>query len=174
MPASSSSEPMEITIRKGSQGELEDFLAFTHVVQEAMEETAWFALDPDEELRELTAAGDMEFWLAEAGEGLAAVFSIIRPGLRDWNLGREIGLSGDELERVIHMDTAAVHPDFRGRGLQRRLMAAAETALPGRILLCTIHPDNRFSLNNALRLGYRIEKRIGRYGSVRFVLRKDI
>lgn len=164
---------MDMTIRKGALSDLEDFLAFTHAVQEAMADTAWFALDPDEEMRELTQAGDMEFWLAERGGRLAAVFSIIRPGLRDFNLGHEIGLGEAELLQVIHMDTAAVHPDFRGLGLQRRLMAEAEQVLQGRILLCTIHPDNRYSLENALRLGYRIEKRIDRYNSVRYVLRKD-
>ena len=165
---------MEILIRKGSLSDLERFLKFTHDVRDAMPETAWFALDPDEEMRELTAAGDMEFWMAELGSRLAAVFSIIRPGLRDFNLGYELGLTESELLRVTHMDTAAVHPDFRGRGLQRRMMAQAERELTGRILLCTIHPDNRYSLENALKLGYRIEKRIERYDSVRYVLRKDL
>lgn len=165
---------MEITIRKGSAADLESFLAFTHGVREAMTETAWFALDPDGELRELVAAGEMEFWLAEAGDRLAAVFSMIRPGLRDFNLGYDIGLDEVQLCRVTHMDTAAVHPDFRGRGLQRRMMAEAEKTLTGRILLCTIHPENRYSLENALHLGYRIEKRIERYDSVRYVLRKDV
>ena len=164
---------MEITIRKGSLADLEAFLAFTHLVQNAMEDREWFALDPDEELRELTAAGDMEFWMAEEGSRLAAVFSVIRPGLRDWNLGCEIGLEEEALRRVVHMDTAAVHPDYRGHGLQKRMMILAEEELSGHILLCTIHPDNRFSLRNALKLGYRIEKQIGRYGSVRNVLRKD-
>ena len=164
---------MDILIRKGKIADLDRFLEFTHEVRAAMPDTAWFALDPDEEMRELTEAGDMEFWLAECGDRLAAVFSNIRPGLRDFNLGCEIGLEEAQLTRVTHMDTAAVHPDFRGRGLQRRMMAEAEQGLAGRILLCTIHPDNRYSLENALRLGYRIEKRIGRYGSVRYVLRKD-
>lgn len=164
---------MDFTIRKGSIADLEAFMSFTHAVRDAMEQPAWFALDPDEEMRTLTKAGDMDFWLAEAEDRLAAVFSIIRPGLRDFNLGHEIGLEAKELLRVTHMDTAAVHPDFRGQGLQRRLMAEAEKELAGRILLCTIHPDNRYSLQNALKLGYRIEKRIERYGSVRYVLRKD-
>lgn len=165
---------MDITVRKGAAEDLEAFLAFIHEVQEAMADTAWFALDPDEELWALTKAGEMEFWMAECGGRLAAVFSIVRPGLRDFNLGHEIGLHEEELLRVTHMDTAAVHPDFRGFGLQRRMMAEAEQVLQGRILLCTIHPENCYSLQNALKLGYRIEKRVGRYGSVRYVLRKDL
>ena len=174
MPVSSRSDAMDITIRKGSQADLEAFLAFTHAVQDAMPQQEWFALDPDEELRDLTADGDMEFWLAEENGRLAAVFSVIRPGMRQWNLGHEIGLAEAELLRVTHMDTAAVHPDHRGRGLQRRMMARAEEELWGRILLCTIHPDNRFSLDNALKLGYRIERKVERYGSVRYILRKDV
>lgn len=165
---------MDITIRKGTPSDLESFLAFTHAVRDAMADKAWFALDPDGELRELTADGSMEFWMAEAHGRLAAVFSIIRPALRAFNLGYEIGLEAPDLLRVVHMDTAAVHPDFRGRGLQRNMMAHAEEALRGHILLCTIHPDNRYSLRNALALGYRVEKRVGRYGSVREILRKDM
>ena len=71
------------------------------------------------------------------------------------------------------MDTAAVHPDFRGRGLQRRLIQEAEQVLEGRILMCTIHPDNQYSLKNALSLGYTIQKTVARYGSIRYILRKD-
>ena len=163
---------MDITIRKATPADLEAFLAFTHAVRDAMDSTAWFALDPDEELRELTAEGDMEFWMAEAGGRLAAVFSIIRPGLRDFNLGYDLGLTETELLRVTHMDTAAVHPDFRGMGLQKRMMTEAEAHLEGRILLCTIHPDNRYSLRNAQSLGYRVEKQVNKYGSIRCILRK--
>ena len=164
---------MDITIRKGTPADLEAFLSFTHTVRDAMDNTAWFALDPDDELRALTADGSMEFWMAESGGRLAAVFSIIRPGLRDFNLGYDLELEQEDLLRVTHMDTAAVHPDFRGRGLQKRMMAEAEDQLAGRILLCTIHPDNRYSLGNARALGYRIEKQVQKYGSIRCILRKD-
>lgn len=164
---------MDITIRKGRPADLEAFLAFTRAVRDAMDNTEWFALDPDDELRALTADGSMEFWMAESGGRLAAVFSIIRPGLRDFNLGYDLGFGEEDLLRVTHMDTAAVHPDFRGQGLQKRMMAQAEDSLSGRILLCTIHPDNRYSLGNARALGYRVEKQVQKYGSIRFILRKD-
>ena len=164
---------MEITIRKGNLSDLEDFMAFTHQVQDAMPRKDWFAVDPDEETRALAEAGDLEFWMAESQGCLAGVFSIVHPRLRVCNLGWETGMAESELLSVTHMDTAAVHPDFRGQGLQRRLMEAAEQMLAGRILMCTIHPENRYSLHNALSLGYRIEKKAARYGSIRYILRKD-
>ena len=164
---------MEIQIRKGSLSELEDFIRLTHDIQDAMTQTEWFAIDPDEETRELAHAGDLRFWVAETEGRMAGVFSIIRPGLREFNLGYELGLTEEELERVIHMDTAAVHPDFRGHGLQRRLISAVEPELQGKILLCTIHPDNIFSLQNMQKLGYTIEKKVARYGSIRYILRKN-
>lgn len=45
------------------------------------------------------------------------------------------------------MDTVAVHPNFRGYGLQRLLISQAEEALSKtqyRYLLCTVHPENSF------------------------------
>ena len=164
---------MDIQIRKGDLAQLEDFIRLTHDIQDAMAQTEWFAIDPDEETRELAHAGDLCFWVAEAEGRMAGVFSIIRPGLRDFNLGYELELTEAELERVIHMDTAAVHPDFRGHGLQRRLIEAAELELRGKILLCTIHPDNVYSLQNMQKLGYSIEKKVARYGSIRYILRKN-
>ena len=164
---------MEITIRKGNLSELEDFMAFTHDIQDVMAQKDWFAVDPDEETRELAEAGDLEFWMAESQGRLAGVFSIVHPRLREYNLGRETGLTDPELLQVTHMDTAAVHPDFRGQGLQRRLIQAGERELQGRILMCTIHPDNQYSLKNALKLGYQIQKKVARYGSIRYILQKN-
>ena len=165
---------MEITIRKGSLSDLEGFIQLTHEVQNGMERKDWFAIDPDEETRELAEAGNLEFWLAEVAGRLAGGFSIVHPRLRSFNLGYELGLPEAELLRVIHMDTAAVHPDFRGRGLQKRLTQRVEDALGHGILLCTIHPENRYSLQNAMTVGYQIQKQVSRYGSIRYILRKDI
>ena len=164
---------MEITIRKGCLSDLERYMAFTHDIQDTMPQQDWFAVDPDEETRELAEAGDLEFWLAECQGRLAGVFSVVHPRLRECNLGWELGLTEPELRRVTHMDTAAVHPDCRGQGLQRRLLQEGEKVLKDRILLCTIHPDNQYSLKNALKLGYTIEKQVARYGSVRYILRKN-
>lgn len=165
---------MDIQIRKGTLSDVDGYIRLLHDVKNAMESVEWFYVDPDEKTWELARNGSLKFWLAEENDRIAGAFSIIDPGMDAFNLGRDLDLEDALLEKVIHMDTAAVHPDYRGLGLQRRLMQTAERELAGHILLCTVHPDNRYSLQNVLKQGYTIEKRMEKYGSVRYILRKDL
>ena len=165
---------MELQIRKIGIEELNRYLEFLHTVKNMMTQDDWFFLDPDEEVRQMMEQNRVGIWMAEDEDRIAAVFCIVYPGMDAFNLGYDLDFSEEDLKRVVHMDTAAVHPDYRGRGLQKRMMSLAEQELEGKILLCTIHPDNCFSLNNALKIGYRIEKKTARYGSVRYILRKNL
>lgn len=168
---------MNIEIRKGDRNDTENFIKLLYDVQAAMPHKEWFYLDPPEEIREMMADGTMRLWVAMDGERLAGAFDILIPGLDEYNYGYDLGFGEEELLRVINMDTAAVHPDYRGQGLQKRLMQAAEKEIcrmGQRILLCTVHPDNQFSLQNVLKQGYAVQKREEKYGSIRYVLRKDL
>ncbi len=168
---------MEIQIVKGTLDDLEDFIAFLWEIREGMGNPDWFYVDPPQVLREQMDSGVMEMWLAKDGDRIAGVFDLLIPGLCSYNYGYELGFSKENLLKVVNMDSAAVHPDYRGLGIQRKLLQAAENWLDrekGRILLCTIHPDNRYSLNNALKEGYTVVKQGAFYGSVRCLLRKDI
>lgn len=168
---------MEITIRKGTLADTERFITFLDSVRASMEHKEWFYLDPPEVVRGMMEAGIMELWLAMDGEKIAGVLDILHPGLEEFNYGYDLDFSQEKLMQVVNMDSAAVHPDYRGQGLQRRLLETAEKELRGmgeRFLLCTIHPENRFSLNNALKQGYDIQKTLSKYGSVRHVLCKKI
>ena len=165
---------MEIRIRKIGMDELDKYLEFSHIVKDMMTQDDWFFLDPDEEVREMMEQDRVGIWLAEDGDRIAAAFCIVYPGMDTFNIGYDLGFTEEELKRVVHMDTAAVHPDYRGRGLQNRMMLHAEQELGDRILLCTIHPDNCYSLNNVLKLDYTIEKKTERYDSVRYILRKNL
>lgn len=155
----------------------EAFIQLIFRVRESMDNQDWFYLDTPEETREMMDTGVMSLWIAEMGGELAGALSILRPGLAEFNYGYDLGFSREELLQVVNMDTAAVSPQYRGNGIQRKLMETAEMELRregSHILLCTIHPDNRFSLQNAQSQGYAIVKRLEKYGSVRYILRKDI
>ncbi len=166
-----------MVIRKATLEDTEDFLRLVRLVRQGMENRDWFYLDPPEDVRAMMADGSMAFWAAMEEDTMAGVFSILMPGLETYNYGRELNFSQEALLRVVHMDTAAVHPDYRGLGLQRRLMEEAEryaATLGNRILLTTVHPENRYSLENILSLGYTLVRELPMYGSRRYLLRKDL
>lgn len=167
---------MPIEIRKGTLADTEAHITLLREVRGAMTNKEWFYLDDPEEVRQMMADGTMELWVAMDGDRLAGSFDILIPGLQEFNYGYDLGFTEEELLQVINMDTAAVHPDYRGLGLQRRLIETAEAEIAKRgprILMCTVHPENRFSLNNMLKLGYTVQKELPKYGSKRYILRKD-
>jgi len=168
---------MDIQFRKGTLEDTERYIRFLEDIKSGMQEPSWFYLDPPETVREMMTTGIMELWVAMDGDCLAAAFNILHPGMNSCNYGYDLGFSEEELLQVFHMDTAAVHEDYRGMGLQRKMASTAEKELSGkgrRILLCTVHPENRYSLNNMLNQEYKIQKRVDKYGSERYILRKDI
>ena len=168
---------MDLLIRKGNQSDIEAFISLLQEVRDAMEHKEWFYLDSPEDVRSMMKKGIMDLWVAMAGDKMVAGFDFLRPGKRCFNYGYDLALSEEDLSLVINMDSAAVHPEYRGQGLQQKLIRCAEDQIRcegRRILLCTVHPDNRVSLEIVLRQGYAIQKKIAKYGSVRYILRKDI
>jgi len=91
----------------------------------------------------------------EIDSQLIAFSTILFPSAND-NLGNDVGFSDEDLEKVCHKELTLVHPDFRGQGLQRKmfiiLQAKAKDAGYG-ILMCTVAPENPYSLNNNLKNG---------------------
>ena len=164
-------------IRKGTREDLEGVIQLLQQVRENMERKDWFYLDPPEEVRELMEEGRMELWVAMDGSRMAGALSVVYPGLGAHNYGYDLDMEADALMKVVCMESAAVHPDYRGMGIQKLLLERAEAQLTGngeRYLMGTIHPENVFSLNNALKQGDQICRTIEKYGSVRHLVCKKI
>ncbi|MDD4652976.1 MAG: hypothetical protein PHQ34_12190 [Methanothrix sp.] len=112
------------------------------------------------------------------GDQLIA-FSILRfPGLSSENLGRDIYLQEEELGGVAHLQAAAVHPAYRGHGLQRNLILAHLGVIEEMgydHACCTVSPKNPVSLGNYLSCGLAIEGLCPKkHGWWRFILHKKI
>jgi hypothetical protein len=106
-------------------------------------------------------------------------YSIIRiPGLSHDNLGRDINLPKEELIKVAHLQAAAVHPDYRGNALQRKLTIAhlaVIEAMGYEHVCCTVSPKNPVSLANYLSCGLVIAGlRPKMQGWWRYILHKNI
>ena len=166
-----------IIIRKGTMEDTESFIELLSYVRQNMEHKEWLYLDSPDEVREMMRNGTMSLWVAVDGKRIVGAFDTLNPKLAPFNYGYLIGLTDIDLMRVVNMDTAVVHPDYRGHGLQKRMMQQAEKELAEsgkHILLCTVHPHNRYSLNNLLSQGYSICKTVALYGSERHLMRKNL
>ncbi|MDD2973246.1 MAG: GNAT family N-acetyltransferase [Lachnospiraceae bacterium] len=159
---------------------VQDIDAIDHLMQEVyaqMEQKDLFVPDDRSFIaRHIEQEG---FTLIAKSQGVIKAFLIIRlPEDGTDNLGRHLHLSREELQKVAHMESAVVHPSCRGQHLQQQLLDLAEQELRKRgyqYLMCTISPDNTYSLNNAGRQGYEIMDTLPKYGGkLRSVLCKSL
>lgn len=111
-----------------------------------------------------------------AEEDAPAGMVLVRfPDLAEDHLGWALGWTPERLVRACHLESIAVHPRYRGRGLQRLLLQAAEEALSAEYadLLATVAPENIASLRNFRRMGYEVTAEVRKYGGYdRYILLK--
>jgi ribosomal protein S18 acetylase RimI-like enzyme len=115
---------------------------------------------------------------AVVDESLVAYSLISVPGKGEENLGRDICIPEEELERVAHLQAAAVHPAYRGNGLQR-IMGAAHLKVIEEMgfehVLCTVSPKNPISLRNLLSNGFVIKGLKPKFGGAwRYIMYKNL
>ena len=81
-------------------------------------------------------------------------------GETEENIGLDIGLTGSDLNKVANIKLIIVLPEYRGNGLQRRLMTFLEGIAKrnGKEIVCgTVSPENLHSCNNFTALSYNLE-----------------
>ena len=169
-----------INIEKMTVADAPEVMDLIKTVHDNMEHQEWYAID------------DLEFYahFLEEGKGigykavddekqaLAGIFIALIPDKKELNLGYDAGLSEEDCNKTAVMDTAAVLPAYRGQKLQYRLMQAAEKDLRKlgfKYLTGTIHPDNQYSLHNAVIQGYKVVNTKEKYGGfLRHIVLKDL
>jgi ribosomal protein S18 acetylase RimI-like enzyme len=156
---------------------MQDLASLQSLVAENLPEPEIFRLHDDEDFRDVFQSEHSVIGVTTS-EGLAA-YSIIRiPGLAKDNLGRDINLTKGEQMKVAHLQATAVHPQFRGNGLQRRMAGAHLNVLENmgyRHVCCTISPRNPISLANILSCGFVIKSLVPKFGGWwRYIMYKDI
>lgn len=145
-------------IRVGRE-RLQEAVKIVEEVNEQMRQKSWFVAESYEEFDRWMKEEKGILYLAEDEQTseVGGIFFVILPGMDEENLGHDIDMQGEELMRCAMMDTVAVLPEFRGNHLQHDLMQMAEHDLIKmgyHYLLCTVHPENRFSRENVRSQGY--------------------
>lgn len=171
---------MEFSIERAAAHEFQTLADVIDAVWNQIENKDWFVADNSENIHDLLQEENGIGYKAigkESGK-IAGVFVVTFPGRQEENLGWDIGLPEEELVKVAHMESVAILPEYRGNGLQYTLMQTAEKELRQRgyrYLLCTIHPENTFSKDNAIRQGYEVVMTKEKYGGfMRDILLKKI
>lgn len=181
---------MEVKIVRATQSDVSELTRMMEEVAESMENPAWFMRDDGTYIKEHIGSNPV----SEADKGFvlkamvrepygewkpAGFFMADFPGITEQNLGNHINLSPEKLAVVAHMDSVVVLSQYRGRGLQYKLIREAEKLIESeteyRILMATVHPDNRYSLRNVMAHGYEVVAETLKYGGYpRFILKKEI
>ena len=111
-------------------------------------------------------------------EEIVAGFLFRFPGAAEDNLGRDILLSEEELEKVVHMESVVVLPEYRGNHLQEKMLRYAETLIDKtkyKYLLATVSPDNSASCRSFENYGYQVAITKEKYGGlIRRIYKKSV
>ena len=173
----------EIEIRRAEETDIEGIVRLIEEASEGLEHKEWFVPDDEGFIRQHIISGSGSFILAadcrekDGDRKELAGYLIVRcPQNDEDNLGRflqnqERAPDDRMMNRVFHMESAAVSGKYTGRHIQYRLMEAAEKELKktvgSPVWLCgTVHPDNKKSLHTFLKLGYEIDATVKKYGGL--------
>jgi ribosomal protein S18 acetylase RimI-like enzyme len=111
-------------------------------------------------------------------DGLIAYNVLYFPGMDGDNFGTDIGLPNDELNKVVHLETVAVHPSFRGNSLQRRMEGVHLRTIQEmgyEHVCCMVSPKNRPSIQNILSNGLVIKALKIKFGwRLRYIMHKNL
>lgn len=166
----------EISLRKAQPADLDGIMRVMNEAK-ASAEPGWFVSDDDEYVKEHMEKRGFIIAAEDGKAGIVGFMMIDFPGICEKNLGVYLNLGEQILNQVVHMDSAAVLPAYRGRHLQERMLEMAERSLDQmpqyKYRMCTVHPDNRYSLANLQKLGYTVLTTVYKYnGLLRHVMYK--
>jgi len=111
-------------------------------------------------------------------EGLIAYSVLYFPGENEDNFGRDIRLHADDLHKVAHLATVAVHPEYRGNSLQKMMYSISldvSRDLGYQHACCMVSPKNYVSLQNIFSHGFLIKALKMKFDSrLRYIMHRHL
>ncbi|HZX45792.1 MAG TPA: hypothetical protein VFF83_00795 [Clostridia bacterium] len=178
-------EKDQYVMRLISTEELGDIVALEKYVYDLLPNKQVLCMDSYEEMLDDIKRGAKVIGVFNKAKDLIAYRYIGFPGNNPKNLGNDINLPEQELPKVAHLETTVVHPDYRGNSLQSLTLQKAIPMVQDlgySHLLCTVSPQNIYSLYNIMKNGLRVKALKKKYGKSedgsdglwRFILHRNL
>jgi len=155
-------------MRLSTTDELRAAVALQKYVYDRLPNKQVLYMDSYEEMLEDMKNGAKLIGVYNKSGELIAYRYIGFPGLSEKNLGNDINMPGKDLAKVAHLETTVVHPEYRGNSLQSLTLQQAIPMVKKfgySHLLCTVSPQNFYSLYNIIKNGLRVKALKKKYGT---------
>lgn len=164
----------ELIIKECTLEDLDSIMELQERICAGMNEPDWFVATSREENIIFLTSPNTIIGVFD-GDKIIAFGSLVFPGMDSSNLGWDLEWPEEKALHCATLDTIVVDSDYRGLGLQRKLIQLcveyARKIMPECIVLTTICPDNIYSLRNGLAEGFEILMRKIKYTGVdRYIL----
>jgi GNAT superfamily N-acetyltransferase len=151
-----------------NEKELEEVVALQGLVYSKLPNKQVLYIDSYDEMMMDMSLGAKILGVFNQSQELIAYRYVGFPGYDNKNLGYDVKLPKKELDKVVHLETTVVHPDYRGNGLQSLTLQEIIPVVKEmgyKHLLCTVSPQNYFSLFNIMKSGLKIKALKKKYGT---------
>jgi ribosomal protein S18 acetylase RimI-like enzyme len=158
------------------RADVPSMLALQEIVEQNLPQIEIYRIDPPEYIYNHFSGNQNVIGALVDGE-LVAYHVVSFPGINKDNFGWDIGLTNEQMLKVAHFETTAVHPEHRSRHLARKMADIHFELLQNsgyEHVLCTVSPINYPSLCNVFRRGFLIKGLSEKYYGLRYVMYKGL
>lgn len=134
---------------------------------QALEHKDYFFFDDLDYVKDILSGHGFGIVACDADNHIIGNLLVKYPRLTEENLGHDVLLPTEELNKVLHMDSATVLPEHRGHGLEAKMISYAETLVDTSkycYSFATVAPENLASLKSLERNGYEVMVTKEKYG----------
>lgn len=167
----------EIIIRKAELDDVEEIYNLLVGVHEKIENKSWYTYTKKIERYNLFVSDGYSVVVCHNGKivGVCLTYILRDDGTEFYQIVKDYYKNVDDIIEVINY---AVLEEYRGLGLQNKMVSKVEELLRNtkyKKFVATVHPDNKYSLNNMLKNGYKIVMQTKLYGGLdRCIIVKNI